>query len=66
MLLGRWRHPLSHEPTGLSAFVAAIQRKGLFATKVIEWLDASLRQWPIATLFLVVLAIVFGAAVMGL
>jgi len=63
ILLGRWRRPAPGAGRDYS-LAAAIQGWTRVLARPIEWLDALLRQWLVATLLLLALTLVFGAAVM--
>jgi len=61
--LGRWGHPA---PFGkaIVARLGAARRAGLAVGKLIERIDCRLRQWPAASVSLLVVAMLLGAAVM--
>jgi formate hydrogenlyase subunit 3/multisubunit Na+/H+ antiporter MnhD subunit len=60
MLLGRWGHPA---PFGrVLARLGTARRAGTTFGQRIDEVDGALRQWPVATLSLLVVAILLGAA----
>jgi formate hydrogenlyase subunit 3/multisubunit Na+/H+ antiporter MnhD subunit len=67
ILLGRWGKRLARTPfgKGLVPIVGPVRRTGLGLAGMIERVDGLLRQWPIAGLSLLVLSILFGAAMMA-
>jgi multicomponent Na+:H+ antiporter subunit D len=66
ILLGHWSHRLAHERFAafLVATIGPARRTALAFGRTIEWVDGMLRQWPAAGVSLLVLAILFGAAML--
>jgi hypothetical protein len=66
ILLGLWGS-LKRLPFGkvLAAMVGPAQRSALAVGRMIERLDSRLRQWPAATVSLVLVAILLGAALLA-
>jgi multicomponent Na+:H+ antiporter subunit D len=64
ILLGRWGHPA---PFGkaIVARLGVARRAGLAVGKLIEQIDCRLRQWPAASVSLLVVAMLLGAALMA-
>ncbi len=64
ILLGRWKRRRAHTSFEklLVAIVGPLRRAALVLAGIIEGIDATLRQWPAGALSLVVLAILFVAA----
>jgi multicomponent Na+:H+ antiporter subunit D len=67
ILLGRWGHRLARLPFGkvLVSMVVPARTTALALGGRIERIDGMLRQWPAAGLSLLVLAILFGAALLA-
>jgi len=67
ILLGRWGHRLARVPVGkvVVAVVGPARRTALALGRAIERVDGTLRQWPAAGLALLVVAIMFGAAMLA-
>ena len=67
ILLGRWGHRLARVPFGkvLVAMVGPARRAALVMGTMLERIDGMLRQWPVAGISLLVLAILFGAAMLA-
>lgn len=59
--LGRWRL-WTVEPDRYNKLLSGVRRTRGIAIRLIEWLDASLRQWPVATLLLLMLVLVLGVS----
>ncbi len=66
LLLGRWGDPWRRFPSRdvLAAAIGPGRRAVLAASGVIERADTALRHWPVAALSLLLLAILFGAAML--
>jgi NADH:ubiquinone oxidoreductase subunit 5 (subunit L)/multisubunit Na+/H+ antiporter MnhA subunit len=66
IVLGRWRNRLARTlfGKGLVPIVGLVRRTSLTLAGMIERVDGLLRQWPVAGLSLLVLAILFGAAML--
>jgi formate hydrogenlyase subunit 3/multisubunit Na+/H+ antiporter MnhD subunit len=66
ILLGHWSHRLAHERFApfLVATIGPARRTALAFGRTIERIDGMLRQWPVAGVSLLVLAILFGAAML--
>jgi hypothetical protein len=66
VLLGRWGDRLAriHFGTVLIAIVGPARHAALALGRTIEGIDSTLRQWPAAALAVLVLAILFGAALL--
>ncbi|HKA72218.1 MAG TPA: proton-conducting transporter membrane subunit [Xanthobacteraceae bacterium] len=65
VLLGRWGKRLACAPAGfLVATAGPLRRAADVVGRIIERADGTLRQWPAAGLSLLVLAILFGAAML--
>ena len=67
ILLGRWGHGLTRVPFGkiLVATLGPARRAALVIGTMLERIDGMLRQWPVAGLSVLVLAILFGAAMLA-
>ncbi len=67
MLLGRWGFPFARLPLGnvVIALVEPARRAALASGGVIERIDGALRQWPVAGVSLLAVAIMFGAAMLA-
>jgi multicomponent Na+:H+ antiporter subunit D len=67
ILVGRWGHPPMRTPLAktLVAMVGPARRTALAAARMFERADGVLRQWPPATLCLLVVAILFCAAMLA-
>jgi multicomponent Na+:H+ antiporter subunit D len=66
ILLGRWGDRLAHIPVGkvVAATVGPPRRVAVAFSGMIERIDGALRQWPAAGVSLLVVAILFGAAML--
>ena len=64
ILLGRWgaRWMRVPRPKAVAAMVMPARRIALALGRTLEQIDATLRQWPVACLSLLVLVVLFGAA----
>ena len=67
ILLGRWGHRPERAPFGetVVAMVAPARRAAFPFGRMFEELDRMLRRWPVAGLTLLLLAILFGAAMLA-
>jgi len=67
ILLGRWGHQLAdiRFPRLLVAIVGPLRRTALAMGGMIVRVDGTLRQWPAAAFSLMILAILFGTALLG-
>jgi hypothetical protein len=65
ILLGRWGHRLNGVPGGFVAVLAPARRIALALAGGFERIDTTLRQWPAAGLSLLVVAILFGFAMLA-
>ena len=65
ILLGRWGHRLAGVPEVVIAAVRRTRRPALALAAGLVQVDGSLRQWPAAGLSLLVVAIMFGAAILA-
>ena len=65
ILLGRWGHRLAGVPEVVIAAVRRTRRLALALAAGLVQVDGSLRQWPAAGLSLLVVAIMFGAAILA-
>jgi multicomponent Na+:H+ antiporter subunit D len=67
ILLGRWAYRQVRAPLGeaVVAVVGPARRTALPLARVLERLDGTLRQWPAAGFSLLVVAIMFGAAMLA-
>jgi formate hydrogenlyase subunit 3/multisubunit Na+/H+ antiporter MnhD subunit len=67
ILLGRWRDPPPRVPLSAAAgaLVAPLRRAVLGVSGAVEDIDGVLRQWPLAGLALLLVAIMFGAAMLA-
>jgi hypothetical protein len=66
VLLGSWGHrfaDISFAKT-LAAIVGPLRRITLALGRVIVWVDRILREWPAAAISLMILAILFGMALL--
>jgi multicomponent Na+:H+ antiporter subunit D len=66
ILLGRWRHWPARGPLAktLVATIRPIRHMALAVSGMVERIDGILRQWPAAGLCLLLLALLFGAAML--
>jgi formate hydrogenlyase subunit 3/multisubunit Na+/H+ antiporter MnhD subunit len=66
VLLGRWEGPWRLPARGiLAAGIAPVRSAALAASGVVERSDTALRHWPAAGLSLLLLAVLFGAAMLA-
>ena len=67
IVIGRWGHRPVRGPFGtiLVAMVGSARRPALIFGKMIELVDCLLQQWSVATLSLLVVAIIFGVAMLA-
>ena len=67
ILLGRWGVAAARAPLGkvVVAAVGPARRAALALGGMLERIDGMLRQWPAAGLSLLLLAILFGAAMLA-
>ena len=66
ILLGRWGQRLASGPLGraITAGAGPVRRPGLAVAKMFEHVDGALRQWPAASVALLLMAMMFGAAML--
>ena len=65
IVLGRWGHRLAGVPAVVVAAVRRARRPALALAAGLVQVDGTLRQWPAAGLSLLVVAIMFGAAMLA-
>jgi len=67
VLLGRWSGRTAQMPLGKSLVIVVdpIRRRALAFSKMIEMVDDIFQQWAVATVLLLIVAILFGAAMLA-